>query len=146
MTYGLYQRINGIIYFTELAVDIKKTMNQHTEMVDLLILEKKQVLNKNTKPYIPESQRSQQETNHVEENVANKQQNCTKTGTNFESIINESLELLQEVNKESTMLIEVHKRDHEIKETKCIDNKLEEIIAAIMDGVEIDYKKEKKIT
>ena len=91
MTYGLYQRINGTMYFTELAVDIKKTMQQHTEMVDLLILEKKQVLNSEAKPYTPELQRRQNESNQEEENSYNKHQKASITSNkNCVSIINES--------------------------------------------------------
>ena len=45
MMYGVYERINGTMYFKELYEQVDIAMNQNCRMVDILILEKEQTLN-----------------------------------------------------------------------------------------------------
>lgn len=53
MTYGIYERINGMIYFQELLENIETTMRQYKKIVDLLIMVKQQVLNAAVAVYLP---------------------------------------------------------------------------------------------
>ena len=53
MTYGIYERINGTIYFKELLERVDIKMDQNSRMVDLLIREKDQALNAAAKVFKP---------------------------------------------------------------------------------------------
>ena len=115
-------------------------MKQHTEMVDLLILEKKQNSNKYTKPYAPELQRVQKKTKYAEENMEYINQTNTETkNEKYTLTINKSI-VIQDNEKviDYTSGIEINKKTG-------INNKIEDIIKAIIDGVEIDNEKEKNI-
>ena len=65
--------------------------------------------------------------------------------SNFEAIIVESVELLQEeVDEVKTMPVDGNMSGNKIGK-KEIDTKMDEIIAAIMNGVEIGDEQEKNI-
>ena len=61
------------------------------------------------------------------------------------AIIDESLELLQEVDKRKTMTVDRNKGRNDNRNNKEINNKMAHIITAIINGVEIVKELEKNI-
>lgn len=105
-------------------------------MVDLLILEKRQVLSKDAKRYIPLEQRA----NNIEGKGSQEQYGeNNQVDTKSNSIIKESLELLREfedikgTDKLDGNMTEIHMKTKEV-----IDSRMKDIITAIIEGVEVD--------
>ena len=73
-----------------------------------------------------------------------KEQQSIKTITS-KAIIDESLELLQEVDKRKTMTVDRNKGRNDNRNNKEINNKMAHIITAIINGVEIVKELEKNI-
>lgn len=142
MKYGLYQRIYGVIYFTELAVDINIIMRENIVMVDLLIMEKMQVLNKDAKPYIPAEKQTSKEAHNENETVGNQEQQgkSIQEENKLASIVKESLELLCEtVEEDDTEELEENIEQLSFsKEKETIDNSMEYGVMNSTEGVEIE--------
>ena len=66
MMYGIYERMNGTIYFSELTERLETKMKQHADMVDILIYEKRKALNMAAPPYIPEERKT---VTHTQQDV-----------------------------------------------------------------------------